>query len=205
MSVRSVQGWSNQKHIRFFTDRLAELASTCPNPVRILILGVYQGQDICIIRDIAERLHPAHQFEIVGVDKFNDEPCDDWPAEKRGMTWQQAFGCSPPCIDKAYQNIGPLLKNVDCVLYPMTDELFLTTEGEGLFDMAYLDTAHDYATVRRQLRQIKTHLRTDSSIVAGDDYTDKDGWGVKQAVSEGLKYYKVADGRIWFGTKKELV
>ena len=71
------------------------LLKSRPDIRRVLMLGVYRGRDIGYI---------AHAFgdrdyEIVGVDWFEDVACNDWPPEKRGLTWEKAgYGRGPDLL-----------------------------------------------------------------------------------------------------------
>jgi hypothetical protein len=182
-----IPGWSGPTHYLFFKSLLA----AHPQLKRLLMLGVYHGRDIAFILDILARYHPGREVEIVGVDKFNAEPCEDWPWDKRGMTWGQAFQCPPPDIEAAIRNT----KSRCVALIKAHDADFLAS-SQFAFDAAYLDTAHDEPTVLRQLRQI-ARVMTPDGILCGDDYSDAGTWGVKRAVSHALSSHEVFGGWIW--------
>lgn len=183
-----VPGWSAGTHYLFFRS----LFDAFPEIKTVLILGVYLGRDISFMLDCAK----GRELQVVGVDKFNAEPCDDWPEEKRGLTWEQAFGCSPPDAKQALANINAqpphqvrLIEADDAVWLPSI---------KGTFDFIYIDTSHDYLTVSRQIKQVRP-LCAPHTIIAGDDYNDiEKTWGVRQAVTDGFTAHQVVGGIIWF-------
>jgi hypothetical protein len=60
-------------------------------------------------------------------------------------------------------------------------------------DLVYIDGAHDYASVKKDIETWMPHAR---KIICGDDYDDN--WpGVKQAVDEAFPEVKL-EGRIWY-------
>lgn len=184
----TIPGWSKGFHYYFFRSWL----DAFPEAKSVLMLGVYLGRDCALLLDAAGE----REIRFTGVDKFNAEPCDDWPKEKRQMTWQDAFNCEPPSIDKARANINAKPPHT-VTLIQANDSIWL--EGvQGAFDLIYLDTAHDKATVQRQIRQVHK-LCHPHTIVAGDDYNNGEShWGVKEAVTESFKnHYHIAD-TIWF-------
>lgn len=195
-----IRGWSSQAHYAFFKGVLADL----PHIADVLVLGVYQGRDIAYILDIAARYHPSRALRIVGVDKFSDTPCADWPADKRVMDWHGAGFGDPPDLALARTNIAPFA-NGSCTvgLTACDDESFLGLTS-AKFDWPHIDTSHDYATVRRQLKQIGKVCR-ENAIVSGDDYSDQGTWGVKQAVREVLgDRHGVFAEWIWYTERRNL-
>lgn len=183
-----VGGWSKQYHYYFFKSFL----DAFPEARSVLIVGVYLGRDISFILDAAGERH----LTVTGIDKFNAEPCDDWPEEKRSMTWEQAFNCPPPDIEVAYGNIGAN-GNHAVHLVKANDKDWLES-ANGAFDLIYLDTAHDKATVQRQIRQVHK-LCHPFTIIAGDDYENiMPTWGVKEAVAESFRSHQVLADTIWF-------
>lgn len=185
-----IPGWSGDAHYAFFKTMLA----AHPAAANLLVLGVYHGRDIAFILDILRRHHPGRVVEIVGVDLFEPGPCADWPPEKRAMSWETAQGCQPPSHAAAMANTDSrhvrILKMDDA-------EFFRSWPSESPFDMFYLDTAHDEATVLRQLAAIPRIARGDA-LVAGDDYSDAGTWGVKRAVSVAFTRHEVFAGWIWY-------
>ncbi len=188
-----IPGWSGHLHLAFFKSIFAAF------PIeRVLIVGVYLGRDITLMLAGSNR-----PMQIVGVDKFSDTPCDDWPEEKRGMTWQQAGFGEAPSLEKAAANINAqpphavrLIQSNDADWLPMV---------EGQFDLIYLDTAHDKATVVRQLQQIRK-LCHPGTIIAGDDYENiLPTWGVKDAVTECFTEHAfMPSASIWYARARDL-
>jgi hypothetical protein len=89
-----VPGWSKIEHYLFFRELLRSKAK--PEPLRILVCGVYHGLDMRYIAGLAEKL--GQKIELVGVDLFEDKPCADWPEEQRkeGVKWVDSIHKAPP-------------------------------------------------------------------------------------------------------------
>lgn len=192
-----IPGWSGPAHYAFFLAAMQRLMYSCNHyrPINILVLGVYHGRDIAYMLDIARQMHDGDRFHITGVDKFDAAPCADWPEEKRGLTWEQAGFGPPPSLATAQQNLKHGEHQVKLIAMP--DEQYLATHCER-FDFIYVDTSHDYETVKRQLGQLPAHCAGMDAIIAGDDYSDEGTWGVKRAVTEAFgQYYSVFANWIW--------
>ena len=202
--VMNVPGWSGREHYAFFKHAVVDLG--CKD---ILMLGVYFGRDMCMILDISARY--GKDVCVIGVDKFDDKPCADWtPEQVVDGHWQSNGFGMPPNAALALDNIsrycnGPgighnfgLVKADDKETMDWASGL----EKRRVYDLAYLDTAHDYATVQRQLRQCKPLVR-DGGWIAGDDYVDQGTWGVKSAVNDGTVSH-VAKDRIWIARVEDV-
>jgi hypothetical protein len=100
--IQRIPGWTKPEQALFFLAVLEELFRSERTP-RMLICGVYHGLDLALIADVAAAYF-GRSVELHGVDLFSAEPCADWPEEKRGMTWEQAFQCPPPSLDAARAN-----------------------------------------------------------------------------------------------------
>ena len=187
-----IKGWPSLQHMAFFKAVLAELFSTEAVP-SLLVCGVYHGMDLAMIEGLAERHRPPRPMQLVGVDLFSSAPCADWPEEKRGMTWEQAFGCPPPSLEIAQRNVKR------AQLVPVSSVDYLARHSHE-FDFIYLDTSHDEATVRSELTPILCNARAPGLIIAGDDYSEQGGGftsGVQRAVEGLLPEHNVLFDRIW--------
>jgi hypothetical protein len=190
-----VPGYSEGAHYAFFKHLLS-----CGTIKRLLILGVYHGRDIAYLMDIARAL--GRPLRVVGVDKFSDDFCEDWPQERKSLNWQQAgFGTSPS-FEAAQANLGRLGFSQDVTLIKQRDDVFLASCSEK-FDAIYIDTSHDYDTVARQLRQTVC-LLTEDGLLCGDDYSDQGTWGVKRAISEFVPGHVVFANWIWIGARDQV-
>lgn len=199
-----IPGWSGVAQYSFFKDVLANMASDkSGSPISVLILGVYLGRDVSYLCDVGNSLGIGHRMNITGVDKFDHNPCADWPEEKRGKTWEEAFGCPPPCLVKAFDNISSFIGSVSVNLIKSDDGLFLAATKQR-YDFIYVDTSHDYTTVKRQFLQIARVCNGDA-FIAGDDYSDDYGWGVRKAVGDGFKWHHVVSNWIWFSHRSALL
>ncbi len=183
-----IRGWSNVNHYLFFKSFL----DAFPEAKSILIVGVYLGRDIAYMLDAAGE----RSLNITGVDKFNAEPCDDWPKEKLGMTWEEAFNCPPPSITEAYKNL-PFHGTQNVTLHKADSRDWLES-ASGAYDLIFIDASHEYASVSREIRAVHK-LCHPHTIISGDDYQNvQPGWGVTEAVTEAFKSHYHLDYRIWF-------
>lgn len=180
-----IGGWSDGRQYAFFR-ALLEL------PIKsLLVLGVYHGRDIAFILDILGQYHPSREIRIVGVDRFSPDPCADWPQVKEVRTWEKEIGVPPPNLEIATKNTSdPRVRLVQ------TDDFAFLESTEKKFDAVYLDTAHDFNTVVRQLRQVPRVCEGDA-IICGDDFADHYTWGVKSAVGQKFTTYTVFAEWIW--------
>lgn len=182
------RGWSSPAHYAFF----AAVRDAAPFSDRWLVLGVYEGRDIAFIKDHAPDTH------ITGIDLFSDGPCNDWPEEIRGKTWEEAGMGPPPTIERARANLEKLGLAEDVMLIRGDDAAVLPTlAANGVkFDVIYIDTSHDYATVARQIQQVRA-LCHEKTILCGDDYQPRETWDVRRAVCEALPLHAVFGDTIW--------
>jgi hypothetical protein len=191
----AVPGFTDQRHYAFFKHLLASGTIS-----KLLILGVYVGRDLAFALDAAREL--GRELHVVGVDKFSDDYCDDWPESRRALGWQQAGFGPAPSLKAAEAHLARLGFADRVTLYKGRDEVFLESCREH-FDVVYMDTSHDYATVARQIRQAVGVL-TEDGILCGDDYSDQGTWGVKRAVSEFLPGHMVFANWIWIGARDQV-
>jgi hypothetical protein len=192
---QTVPGYSEVGHYAFFKHLLA-----CAPIKRLLILGVYHGRDIAYLMDIARAL--GRPLQVVGVDKFSDDFCEDWPKERQSLNWKQAgFGTSPS-FEAAQANLARLGFSESVTLIKQHDEVFLASCADH-FDAIYIDTSHDYNTVARQIRQT-VGLLTDDGLLSGDDYSDQGTWGVKRALTEFAPGHVVFTNWIWIAARDQV-
>lgn len=194
----SVPGYSGSAHYCFFQGLLAD-----PALKSLLILGVYHGRDICFLLDILKRHHPGRFFRIVGVDKFTDTPCADWPADRRTLGWEKAGYGKPPSLESTLRNTSPLEDAARVEIHQMEDEDFLLGAEEGQFDVIYYDTSHDKKSLVRQLKQSRSRMHA-GTVLCGDDFRDEGTWGVVSAVRESFNCYSVYYDYIWMSKAEYL-
>lgn len=189
-----IPGWSSAYHYLFFKS----VFTAFPEIRNVLIIGVYQGRDIAFMSATCE-----HELAIVGVDKFSDSPCEDWPEEAKGKTWQEAGFGQAPSVALAQNNLAPLLPAKHLLRLIEADDAVWLPSVVGKFDMIFLDTSHDKQTVIRQLAQVRA-LCHEKTLIAGDDYENiYPTWGVKDAVTEAFKEYQVLADTIWFASVED--
>lgn len=192
-----ITGWSSVYHYLFFKSVLDATAQHDVMGQRtslksILVLGVYMGRDIAFICDAA----PARELEIIGVDKFSDTPCDDWPEEKKKLGWINAGFGAPPSAETALSNIAARPPHA-IRLIQAEDSVWLASV-QGKWDWIWVDASHDKASVGRQLKQLRP-LCHEHTIISGDDYAPLEkSWGVDAAVKEAFISHHVIADTIWF-------
>lgn len=191
----TVPGWSGPVQYAFFKSVLA----VRPHLRDLLMLGVCHGRDFAYILDILARYHAGREFRLVGVDKFADTPCADWPKDKASKTWKEAGFGEAPDIEKTRAHLDPLHRPthpaVTLELLQMDAEAYLSLAVPA-FDLVYLDTSHDYDTVKRQLELVARACRP-RALVCGDDYSNAGTWGVKAAVKDKFTAHDVTSGWVW--------
>jgi hypothetical protein len=188
------RGWSTVAHYAFFKSIL----DCVPWAQHWLILGVYQGRDIAFIQAARRKYHLARKLDITGIDLFSDGPCNDWPEAMRGKTWEEAGMGPPPTKTQAWDNLGTLDLHYGVVLREQDDALALEAlAGAGcVYDVVYIDTAHDFATVARQISQVRGVIHP-ATIICGDDWTPRETWDVAGAVRAGFTAAAVFAQTIW--------
>jgi hypothetical protein len=192
---RTIPGYSEGAHYAFFKHLIA-----CTDIKRLLILGVYHGRDIAYLMDVARAL--ARPLQVVGVDKFSDDFCADWPKERQSLNWQQAGFGAPPSFEGAKAHIERLGFAESVTVIRQRDEVYLASCNER-FDAIYIDTSHDYDTVARQIRQAAALLSADG-LICGDDYSDQGTWGVKRAVAGLVPGHLIFANWIWLGARDQI-
>jgi hypothetical protein len=192
---QTVPGYSEGMHYAFFKHML-----TCASIRKLLILGVYHGRDIAYLMDNARAL--GRPLQIIGVDKFSDDFCEDWPKERQSLNWQQAGFGTPPSFDAARTHQARLGFADSVTIVQERDDTFLASCTDR-FDAIYIDTSHDYYTVVRQIRDA-AGLLTEDGLICGDDYSDQGTWGVKRAVTELVPGHVVFSNWIWIGARDQI-
>jgi hypothetical protein len=196
-----VPGYSTAVHYAFFRQLISDLLSKHDWPL-IAILGVYRGRDISFLLDIMARFHPLRTIGIVGVDRFQDLPSDDWPEHKRGLSWKAAGYNQPPSFEAALEQVEKR-KGKNTVILSMRDDAEFLRDCAVKFHCMYLDTSHDKPNVVRQIRACD-RLLVDEGVLCGDDFSDAGTWGVESAVKECVSRYAVFGDWIWMANKKDI-
>lgn len=189
-------GWSTENHVQFFTEILSDQRIN-----NVCVCGVYHGRDIAYIKYLALTLY-NRDITIVGVDLFSDEPGTDWAENKRHMTWQQFCGMPNPTIEKAQSNLELLNLNNKVTLIKNRDAIFLDSTNEK-FDFIYLDTAHDYDTVKTSIDK-SIHKLSNIGLIGGDDFSDAGTWGVASAVKKSFSQHGLL-GSCWYANAKDYI
>jgi predicted O-methyltransferase YrrM len=192
----SVRGYSDARHYSFFRGVFSH------TEVRsVLLLGVYFGRDTAFMCSAARRC--GRSLSITAVDKFTNDACDDWPSGQQNQSWEEAGFGPAPSVEAASANIERFKAGSTVQVIQQRDDLFLAS-CQQQFDLIYIDTSHDYETVRRQLRQAR-RLAAEGGLLAGDDYSDEGTWGVRRALREAAPAHAVFAGWIWITTPDQLL
>ena len=171
-----------------------------PSIREVCILGVYHGRDTAYAAALLQALR-GDDFHITAVDLFSDAPCEDWPEEKRHLTWEEAGFGPAPTLERARQNLASLGLDQNVTFVKADAEHFLRETAES-FDLIYIDTSHDLETTRRTIQAALQHLRP-LGILAGDDFSDQGTWGVASAVREVCSNVRVFANTIWYAAHCE--
>ena len=190
-----VRGYSGPSHWEFFDKTLAD-----PAIKDICMLGVYYGRDIAYMATILNNYRRS-DYSITGVDRFLDEFCNDWPEDKRHLTWQEAGFGPAPSIGNAQHNLERLGLAARVRLVDQAAEDFLAG-CEASFDLIYVDTSHDYLTTRNHIALSIERLRP-GGLLAGDDFSDEGTWGVQTAVRESFRRFDVFHEWIWSARRED--
>ncbi len=160
----------------------------------IAILGVYRGRDIAYMSH-ALRSSGLRDYRITGIDRFSEGPGEDWPDEKRNLTWEEAGYGRPPNLAAARRNLerAGYLDNVT-LIQGEAEELVRT---KGDYDFIYIDICHDYDTTAKAIRLAADKARP-NAIIGGDDFSDEGTWGVASAVKDRFRRYDLFDNWIWW-------
>ena len=183
-------GYSGQHHWQFFRQILAntEIKNIC-------IIGVYYGRDMAYMKAILQELGRTDCM-IVGVDKFEDSFCEDWPEEKRNLNWQEAGFGQAPNLQTTRSNLLKLGLSSNVFLVSDFDVNFLQNTLQ-VFDLIYIDTSHDYQSVKNLINLSLAKVKP-NGFLAGDDFSDEGTWGVAQAVRESFPEFELFYNWIWF-------
>ncbi|MBZ5637124.1 MAG: class I SAM-dependent methyltransferase [Acidobacteriia bacterium] len=182
-------GYSGDGHWNFF-----RTIARRPNLRKLCVLGVYHGRDVAYLSALLAR-EGRGDAAIVGVDKFEDTPCKDWPESASGLSWRQAGFGEPPDIETTRRNLARLGLDRNVSLRKQEAESFLAKTAE-VFDFIYVDTSHDYHSTDRTIRLAMRRLNPDGTI-AGDDFSDRGTWGVASAVRDSFVKFEVLSDWIW--------
>ncbi|MGO9566319.1 MAG: class I SAM-dependent methyltransferase [Desulfomonilaceae bacterium] len=189
------RGFSGPSHWEFFEKTLRS-----PDIKDILMLGVYYGRDIAYMATILTSYRRT-DYSIIGVDKFEDEFCKDWPEDARHLSWEEAGFGPAPNVRYAQDNLDRLGLAEHVLLCAQPAEDFLA-EHKGGFDLIYIDTSHDYVTTRNQIALSITKLKPGGTL-AGDDFSDEGTWGVQSAVRESFRRFEVFHEWIWSARRED--
>jgi hypothetical protein len=188
-------GYSGRAQWEFFKSVLAK-----PGVKNICILGVYRGRDMAYMASILHN-RGIQDFQLTGVDRFENAYGDDWPEELRGKTWQEAGFGEPPDLAAAQNNLSVLKVLSNVRLEQDRAEHFLETTPEK-FDFIYIDTAHDYDSTLK-LIELGVGRLAPNGWIGGDDFSDHGTWGVASAVGDSFVNFEVFSNWLWLARDRD--
>jgi predicted O-methyltransferase YrrM len=162
---QTIEGWSQ------FEDQGMLLRRMLPQSghLRIAEIGVYCGRGTAMW--IVELLNSPVTFDYFAIDNFKGSA--DYESEN--------------LYEKTIQNLAPILDKVNVLKMDSIEAV--KRFPDGYFDVVYIDGAHDYESVKKDVNHWFPKVRKDGYI-AGDDYVK--GWpGVVRAVDEFLKRHSL--------------
>ncbi len=186
-----ISGYSSDAHRDERISELLWLAERASEHTRIVEVGSWCGHSMLAIAD-----NMPEDGIAWAVDTWRDTP-DMFPYNDRCKD-------DPDFLFKSFcQNIGEVLlstQRVRTIRMRSVDaaEFLVGIDGQGtsplLFDMIFIDAAHDYDNVKADILAWQKHLAP-SGLLAGHDYWHP---GVVRAVNELLPtHVKTGVGSIW--------
>ena len=176
-----IPGWGN------FHRCYAQLIACLPTNAAILEVGAGFGRGTWTFLDV---LTPQMTLRV--VDSFKLSSWHLWvQATQNGseLTLDQlaidqfaAMTATHSQKDLFFQSVSqhPNRSQLEKV-YAITSDFYMAFKRPAVFDLVFLDGAHDYATVSKELNYFKQ-----STLLAGHDYANQDCADVKQAVDDFL-------------------
>lgn len=162
---------------------------------KILVLGTYMGRDIAFIMALAGLVQIP--VELVGIDRFTDEPGADWPEEKKSLCWEEAGYGQPPDIQEAMRYLNDYGVSANVRLIKGTYEQYLASCSED-FDLIVFDTSCDTPTIMNQIGLSGKLLRGQGYLM-GSGYLGTNG--VRTALKECLHTHWLIENDTWLVQK----
>ncbi len=160
----SIEGWSSWEDQGNLINTILNELSTKDN-LKIAEIGVYKGRGTAIWN--VELINHNVNYEYCAIDNFE------------GSEEHQAWNDIPHYED-ALTNLAPVQHKIKLI---KSDSIEASkTYPNEYFDVIYIDAAHDYESVKKDILAWLPKLKP-GGVICGDDYIA--GWpGVIQAVDE---------------------
>ena len=168
----SIDGWMAENEL----ECLANLAS---NSKQIAEIGSWMGRSTAALA--ANTTGSVHAI-------------DTWAGSAETVHYLQLAGKTPQWLLETFKQNTSEFNNI--VTHQMTsiEGAKYFSEGNHIFDLIFIDAAHDYTSVKNDILAWKP-LLSKNGIICGHDYTS--GWpGTVQAVNELITKFHVV-GTIW--------
>jgi predicted O-methyltransferase YrrM len=180
----NIHGWASfedQGHlINLILDNLSGT-----DKIKIAEIGVYKGRGTALWN--VELINRNIDYEYYAIDNFE--------GSEEHKAWNDI-----PHYEHALSNLAPIKHKINLI---KSDSIEASqTYPDGYFDIIYIDAAHDYESVKKDILAWLPKLKTGGTI-CGDDYTP--GWpAVIQAVDEIFDKHtiNVVGNQQWWKTIK---
>lgn len=185
--AETIPGWTDPSDIALVVGLVDQL----PPGAKVVEVGVYMGRSLAAMALAGA----GRQITLTGIDKFSPEPGDDWPEDKRHLTWEEYVpGFEAPTQEKVNGHLRRLGISEHVSLLQGRGFEQAARFADRSLDLVFLDASHDYESVRQEIAAFLPKLK-ERSIIAGDDY----GWeGVARAAREAFGARVVSrNGKIW--------
>jgi len=147
-------------------------------------VGAYFGRNALALR----KQHPDLMITLIDTWDLGGFPDDYSKGESSGV---MSF------IKKAEKHCRRVHNNLSTFIVKDFSKNAAKTWGDGAIDIVFIDAAHDYESVKEDIKLWLPKVRT-GGILCGHDYSLK-FWGVIQAVNEELGYdnIQLMGGDLW--------
>ncbi len=176
----SIQGWFK------FQDLYKRMVQEAMSGDIFVEVGCWKGRSAAFMAVEIINSDKDIEFHCVDTFKGSDEPAHHSDPDVQNGTLFQTF----------VSNLSPVIDRVGMTIHAMPSVEASRYFDDGTVDFILLDAAHDYDSVKEDIRAWHPKLR-EGGTLAGDDYN----WeGVQKAVKELLPSHEIlgsGKGRHW--------
>lgn len=167
MNYKNIQGWFNFEQV--YIDQVTKNDNCI-----FLEIGAWKGKSTIFLAE--EIIRQNKNIRIFSV--------DFWEDEKNEAQYSKLLKGKTPLYQEFMNNVIATEMQDVIIPFKMTsDQFFDLFKGtDSLFQFIYIDGAHDYEQVKKDIENAQLFIK-DGGTIAGHDYHAP---GVKQAVTELL-------------------